>query len=151
MSFFFIARVSSGCGITHITVALWQSAFAAVRITELQRRWILHALVEFWLAVILRAHRALSQALYEALEGSERLLNDIKKVLNLNRVCAAESIYNPMRVVQGKVAEAAELRPEAISPAETPLLYGAEALEVIGSRAWWQEDPQIILEGDRVR
>jgi len=92
MSFFIIARVSSGCGITQITVALWQSVFAAVRITERKRRWILYTLVEFWLAVIPRAPRALSQALYETLEGSERLLDDVKEVLNLNRVYAAECI-----------------------------------------------------------
>ena len=62
--------------------------------------------------------RALSQALCETLEGSERLLDDAKDVLNLNRVYAAECIYNPMRVVRGEVAEAAELLPEAISPAK---------------------------------
>ena len=78
----------------------------------------MHTLVEFWLAVILRAPRALSQALYETLEGSERLLDDVKDVLNLNRVYAAECIYNTMRVAQGEVAEAAGLRPEAISPAK---------------------------------
>jgi len=58
---------------THITGALCQTVFAKVRITERQRRWTLQALVEFWLAVILRAPRALSQALYETLEGSEPL------------------------------------------------------------------------------
>ena len=40
---------------------------------ERQRRWTLQALVEFWLAVTLRAPRALSQALYETLEGAEPL------------------------------------------------------------------------------
>jgi len=58
---------------THITAALCQTVFATVRITERQRCWTLQALVEFWLAVILRAPRALSQALYETLEGSEPL------------------------------------------------------------------------------
>ncbi len=58
---------------THITAALCQTVFATVRIRERQRRWTLQALVEFWLAVILRAPRALSQALYETLEGSEPL------------------------------------------------------------------------------
>jgi Transposase DDE domain len=58
---------------THITAALCQTVFATVRVTERQRRWTLQALVEFWLAVILRAPRALSQALYETLEGSEPL------------------------------------------------------------------------------
>jgi len=58
---------------THITAALCQTVFATIRVTERQRRWTLQALVEFWLAVILRAPRALSQALYETLEGSEPL------------------------------------------------------------------------------
>jgi hypothetical protein len=58
---------------THITAALCQTVFATTRITERQRCWTLQALVEFWLAVILRAPRALSQALYETLEGSEPL------------------------------------------------------------------------------
>ena len=58
---------------THITAALCETVFQTVRTTERQRRWTLEALVEFWLAVILRAPRALSQALYETLEGSEPL------------------------------------------------------------------------------
>jgi hypothetical protein len=58
---------------THITAALCQTVFATVRTTERQRRWTLEALVQFWLAVILRAPRALSQAWYETLEGSEPL------------------------------------------------------------------------------
>jgi hypothetical protein len=58
---------------THITAALCQTVFATVRVAERQRRWTLQALVEFWLAVLLRAPRALSQALYETLEGSEPL------------------------------------------------------------------------------
>jgi hypothetical protein len=57
----------------HITSALCQTVFATTRTTERQRRWTLEALVQFWLAVILRAPRALSQALYETLEGSEPL------------------------------------------------------------------------------
>jgi hypothetical protein len=58
---------------THITAALCQTVFQTVRITERQRLWTLEALVQFWLAVILRAPRALSQALYETLEGREPL------------------------------------------------------------------------------
>lgn len=63
---------------THITAALCQTAFATVRTTERQRLWTLQALVEFWLAVILRAPRALSQALYETLEGSEPLFPHVQ-------------------------------------------------------------------------
>jgi len=58
---------------THITAALCQTVFHTLRTTERQRCWTLQALVEFWLAVILRAPRALSQALYETLEGAEPL------------------------------------------------------------------------------
>ena len=63
---------------THITAALCQTVFHTVRTTERQRRWTLQALVEFWLAVILRAPRALSQALYETLEGSEPLFPHVQ-------------------------------------------------------------------------
>ena len=58
---------------THITTSLCQTVFHTVRTTERQRCWSLEALVQFWLAVIRRAPRALSQALYEILEGSEPL------------------------------------------------------------------------------
>ena len=68
--------------------------------------------------MILRAPRALSQALYETLEGSERLLDDVKDVLNLNLGYAAGCIYNAMRVAQGEVAGATGLSPETISPAK---------------------------------
>jgi len=50
-----IARVSSGCGLTHITTALRQSVFAAVRMTERQHRRTLYTLIYFWLAMILQA------------------------------------------------------------------------------------------------
>ena len=52
---------------THITPALCQATFGTVRITERQRRWTLEAVVQFWLAVVLRAPRALSHALAETL------------------------------------------------------------------------------------
>ena len=52
---------------THITASLCQTVFATVRTTERQRRWTLELLVQFWLAVVLRAPRALSQALAETL------------------------------------------------------------------------------------
>lgn len=63
---------------THITAALCRTVFATTRITERQREWTLEALVQFWLAVILRAPRALSQALYETLEGSEPLFPHVQ-------------------------------------------------------------------------
>lgn len=57
----------------HITGPLCETVFGEVRETERQRAWTLEALVQFWTAVILRAPRALSQALYETLEGREPL------------------------------------------------------------------------------
>jgi|GEM_PF-1578265 len=62
----------------HITVAVCQTAFATTRSRERERRWTLEALVQFWLAVILRAPRALSQALYKTLEGSEPLFPPVQ-------------------------------------------------------------------------
>ena len=52
---------------THITASLCQTVFATVRTTERQRRWTLEVLVQFWLAVVIRAPRALSHALAETL------------------------------------------------------------------------------------
>src|SRR5256885_14748946 len=53
----------------HITPALCQTVFGAVRRTERQRVWTLEALIRFWTAVVLRAPKALSQALVDSLEG----------------------------------------------------------------------------------
>ena len=57
----------------HLTPALCRAAFRRVRTTERERKWTLHALVRFWTAVILRAPKALSQALAEAQDGREPL------------------------------------------------------------------------------
>lgn len=57
----------------HITPALCHAAFGRVRKTERQRAWPLDALVRFWIAVILRAPKALRQALAEAQEDREPL------------------------------------------------------------------------------
>ncbi|HYM91921.1 MAG TPA: IS4 family transposase [bacterium] len=62
---------------THITAALCQTVFATVRTTERQRAWTLDALVQFWLAVILRAPKALSHALAEALDGTVPLVHPV--------------------------------------------------------------------------
>jgi len=57
----------------HITPALCRAAFGRVRRTERQRVWTLAALVQFWVAVILRAPKALSQALADGLEQRDPL------------------------------------------------------------------------------
>jgi|SRR3989441_3472088 len=56
----------------HITPALCRTVFGAVRKTERQRVWTLEALIRFWTAVVLRAPKALSQALVDSLEGGIR-------------------------------------------------------------------------------
>jgi hypothetical protein len=55
----------------HITPALCRTVFGAVRRTERQRVWTLEALIRFWTAVVLRAPKALSQALVDSLEGRD--------------------------------------------------------------------------------
>ena len=50
----------------HITPALCRTVFGAVRKTERQRVWTLEALIRFWTAVVLRAPKALSQALVDS-------------------------------------------------------------------------------------
>jgi hypothetical protein len=62
----------------HVTGALCESAFGKQRLDERQRRWSLTALVQFWMAVILRAPPSLSQALLDAQEGRDRLFPRIQ-------------------------------------------------------------------------
>jgi hypothetical protein len=57
----------------NITPAMCHAAFGRVRKTERQRVWTLTALVQFWVAVILGAPRALSQALADGLDLREPL------------------------------------------------------------------------------
>lgn len=69
-------------------------------------------------------------ALYPYRWRIERMYFDLKEVLNLNRIYAANPnavamqvyaaaiVYNAMRVAQGEVAEAAGLAPEDLSPAK---------------------------------
>jgi len=69
-------------------------------------------------------------ALYPYRWRIERMYFDLKEVLNLNRIYAANPnavamqvyaagiVYNALRVAQGEVADAAGLEPEAISPAK---------------------------------
>ncbi len=50
----------------HITPVLCRAVFGRVRTTERQRVWTLNALVRFWIAVVMRAPKALTQALADA-------------------------------------------------------------------------------------
>jgi len=50
---------------SHITEALCEKVFREKRTVERQRKWTLHALAQFWLAVAMRAPDALSQALHD--------------------------------------------------------------------------------------
>ena len=52
-----------------ITSSLCETVFQTTRIRERQRAWTLHALVQFWNAVIVNAPKSLRQALEEAQEG----------------------------------------------------------------------------------
>lgn len=62
----------------HLTAPLCHAAFKRVRRTERQRAWTLNALVRFWIAVVLRAPTALSQALADSLEGREPMFPRIQ-------------------------------------------------------------------------
>jgi hypothetical protein len=54
---------------SHITKSLCETVFQRTRTTERQRMWTLHAMAEFWTAVILRAPQSLQQALEESAAG----------------------------------------------------------------------------------
>ncbi len=61
----------------HITPAMCQAAFGRVRTTERQRKWLLEALARFWTAVILRAPKALTQALINSVEQRDALFPQV--------------------------------------------------------------------------
>jgi hypothetical protein len=58
----------------YITPALCGAAFRKLRTRERQREWPLHALVEFWIAVVLRAPASLTQTLNAVRDGSEPMV-----------------------------------------------------------------------------
>lgn len=62
----------------HVTRALCEASFQRVRRSERQRTWSLWALVQFWMAVILRAPTSLSHELVEMREGRDPLVPRIK-------------------------------------------------------------------------
>lgn len=53
----------------HITTALCAVAFREVRTKERERKWSLEALVQFWVAIVLRATPSLTHALAELRDG----------------------------------------------------------------------------------
>ena len=54
----------------HITESLCTKVFREHRTIERQRKWSMYALAQFWLAVVLRAPKALTHALDEARDGT---------------------------------------------------------------------------------
>jgi len=53
----------------HLTESLCQTVYQRNRVSEREREWSLHALADFWTAVILRAPKALTHALEEGSRG----------------------------------------------------------------------------------
>lgn len=62
----------------HVTAGLCEDVFQQTRDAERQRKWSLHALAWFWMAVVLRAPKALSQALDESHQGGDKLLPHVE-------------------------------------------------------------------------
>jgi hypothetical protein len=122
---------------THITAALCQTVFATIRVTERQRRWTLQALVEFWLAVILRAPRALSQALYETLEGSEPLFPLVE--------ATPEAFFQRCQTLRPAFFAAIFTRFTAGLLAATPARYAQELAEVQARFA-----AVVVVDGSRL-
>ena len=56
----------------HITKSLCAKIFRQNRTVERQRKWTMYALAQFWIAVILRAPKALTQALEEGSGGRNK-------------------------------------------------------------------------------
>jgi hypothetical protein len=87
-------------------------------------------------------------ALYPYRWRIERMYFDLKEVLNLNRIYAANPnavamqvyaagiVYNAMRVAQGEVAEAAGIAPEEISPAKFYPKLAAACQTYVVAQQW---------------
>lgn len=124
-----------------------------------QLRWIRwrrgHTRYELLTSVLdpQRLSAAAALALYPARWSIERMYFDLKEVLNLNRVYAANPnavamqvyaagiVYNAMRVAQGEAAAAAGIAPEDISPAKFyPKLAAACHLYLLAQQ--WEEGRQ---------
>lgn len=58
----------------HVTESLCDKVFRENRTVERQREWSLHALAWFWMAVMIRAPKALTRELDRARRGQDRLL-----------------------------------------------------------------------------
>jgi hypothetical protein len=101
-------------------------------------------------------------ALYPYRWRIERMYFDLKEVLNLNRIYAANPnavamqvyaagiVYNALRVAQGEVAAAAGLEPEAISPAKFfPKMVAACQTYVVAQQ--WERRVRRLNAGRRLR
>lgn len=61
----------------HVTESLCAEVFRENRTVERQREWSLHALAWFWMAVMIRAPKALTRELERARRGQDRLLPQV--------------------------------------------------------------------------
>jgi hypothetical protein len=55
----------------YLTPAMCRAAVRSTRVSERQRLWTLYALVQFWIAIVLHAPKALSQALADARDNDD--------------------------------------------------------------------------------
>jgi hypothetical protein len=62
----------------HVAEALCEEVFEQTRDVERQREWSLHALAWFWIAVTIRAPKALTHALEQAGMGGDKLLPHVE-------------------------------------------------------------------------
>lgn len=62
----------------HLDEALCEDVFRKLRGRERRRSWTLHRLLEFWMAVILRAPRSLTQLLEEGRRGGDGLVPAVR-------------------------------------------------------------------------
>lgn len=101
-------------------------------------------------------------ALYPYRWRIERMYFDLKEVLNLNRIYAANPnavamqvyaagiVYNALRVAQGEVAAAAGIEPEEISPAKFfPKMVAACQTYVVAQQ--WERRVRRLNAGRRLR
>jgi hypothetical protein len=120
----------------HLTASLCQKVFHQTRSRERQRDWTLHALAQFWTAVILRAPQSLSQALAETASGKGPLYPAVK--------ASPEAFFEKCQGMKWQFfSQLYQAFLESLLP-EAPRLYAQE----LGSL--WERFPEIwIVDGSR--
>lgn len=106
----------------HLTDTLCEEVFLENRTVERQREWSLHALASFWLAVTIRAPKALRHALAEGRSGRDALLPHVETT--------DEAFFQKCKGMHWSFFAELFARLSARLLGEASVAYGAQAMDL---------------------